>query len=246
MQRADVVLYDRLIGEGILNLVRRDAERIYVGKQPHEHTMPQEEISRMLLRLAQEGKRVLRLKGGDPFVFGRGGEEIDLLAEAGIPFQVVPGITAATGCAAYAGIPLTHRDHAQVCIFVTGHSKDGRLDLDWQTLLQPNQTVAVYMSLAHLAELTRAFVEKGADPSLPAALIDNGTRPNQSVVIGTLDNLAAKVAAAGVKGPAILIIGAVVGLREKLAWYATDASQAIVRAQAKKKQRASLGIAPAK
>jgi uroporphyrin-III C-methyltransferase/precorrin-2 dehydrogenase/sirohydrochlorin ferrochelatase len=246
MQRADVVLYDRLIGEGILNLVRRDAERIYVGKQPHEHTVPQEEISRMLLRLAQEGKRVLRLKGGDPFVFGRGGEEIDLLAEAGIPFQVVPGITAATGCAAYAGIPLTHRDHAQVCIFVTGHSKDGRLDLDWQTLLQPNQTVAVYMSLAHLAELTRAFIAKGAAPSLPAALIDNGTRPNQSVVIGTLDNLAAKVAASGVKGPAILIIGAVVGLREKLGWYAADASQAIVRAQTEKKQQTYLGIAPAK
>ncbi len=222
MQRADVVLYDRLIGDGILNLVRRDAERIYVGKQPQEHTVPQLEISRMLLRLAQEGKRVLRLKGGDPFMFGRGGEEIELLAAAGIPFQVVPGITAASGCSAYAGIPLTHRDHAQACVFVTGHTKDGQLDLDWQTLLQPRQTVAVYMGLAHLAELTRAFIEKGASPSLPVALIDNGTRPNQQVVTGTLDTLAEKVANAGVKGPAILIIGSVVRLREKLDWYVPE------------------------
>ncbi len=222
MQRADVVLYDRLIGDGILNLVRRDAERIYVGKQPQEHTVPQHEISQMLLRLAQEGKRVLRLKGGDPFVFGRGGEEIELLAAAGVPFQVVPGITAASGCSAYAGIPLTHRDHAQACVFVTGHSKDGQLDLDWKTLLQPRQTVAVYMGLAHLAELTHAFIERGAAPSLPVALIDNGTRPNQRVVIGTLDTLAEKAANAGVKGPAILIIGSVVRLREKLDWYVPE------------------------
>jgi uroporphyrin-III C-methyltransferase/precorrin-2 dehydrogenase/sirohydrochlorin ferrochelatase len=222
MQRADVVLYDRLIGKGILNLVRRDAERIYVGKLPQEHTVPQPEISRMLLRLAQEGKRVLRLKGGDPFVFGRGGEEIELLAEAGIPFQVVPGITAASGCAAYAGIPLTHRDHAQACIFITGHSKDGQIDLDWKLLLQPRQTVAVYMGLAHLAELTRAFIGKGVAPSLPVALIDNGTRPNQQVLTATLDTIAEKAAKAGVKGPAILIIGSVVRLREKLDWYVPE------------------------
>jgi uroporphyrin-III C-methyltransferase/precorrin-2 dehydrogenase/sirohydrochlorin ferrochelatase len=222
MQRADVVLYDRLIGKGILNLVRRDAERIYVGKLPQEHTLAQHEISQMLLRLAQEGKRVLRLKGGDPFIFGRGGEEIELLAEAGIPFQVVPGITAASGCAAYAGIPLTHREHAQACIFVTGHSKDGQLDLDWNTLLQPRQTVAVYMGLAHLAELTRAFIERGAAPSLPVALIDNGTRPNQTVLTGTLATMADKAAKAGVRGPAILIIGSVVRLREKLDWYVPE------------------------
>jgi uroporphyrin-III C-methyltransferase/precorrin-2 dehydrogenase/sirohydrochlorin ferrochelatase len=222
MQRADVVLYDRLIGKGILNLVRRDAERIYVGKLPQEHTVEQHEISAMLLRLAQEGKRVLRLKGGDPFIFGRGGEEIELLAQAGIPFQVVPGITAASGCAAYAGIPLTHRDHAQACVFVTGHAKDGQLDLDWNALLQPRQTVAVYMGLAQLAELTRAFVEKGAAPSLPAALIDNGTRPNQNVLIGTLDTIARQAAEAGVKGPAILIVGSVVRLREKLDWYVPE------------------------
>ena len=222
MQRADVVLYDRLIGKGILNLVRRDAERIYVGKLPQEHIVPQPEISRMLLRLAQEGKRVLRLKGGDPFVFGRGGEEIELLAEAGIPFQVVPGITAASGCAAYAGIPLTHRDHAQVCIFVTGHSKDGQIDLDWKVLLQPRQTVAVYMGLKYLDELTRAFIANGAAPSLPVALIDNGTRPNQQVLTATLDTMAEKAAKAGVKGPAILIIGSVVRLREKLDWYVPE------------------------
>jgi uroporphyrin-III C-methyltransferase/precorrin-2 dehydrogenase/sirohydrochlorin ferrochelatase len=225
MQRADVVLYDRLIGDGILNLVRRDAERIYVGKQPHEHTVSQDEISRMLLRLAQEGKRVLRLKGGDPFIFGRGGEEIELLTEAGIPFQVVPGITAASGCSAYAGIPLTHRDHAQACVFVTGHTKDGRFDLDWKTLLQPSQTVAVYMGLGHLAELTRAFIENGASRSLPAALIDNGTRPNQRVVIGTLDTVAEKAVEAGVQGPAILIVGSVVRLRQKLDWFVPEAAR---------------------
>jgi uroporphyrin-III C-methyltransferase/precorrin-2 dehydrogenase/sirohydrochlorin ferrochelatase len=222
MQRADVVLYDRLIGKGILNLVRRDAERIYVGKLPQEHTVPQPEISRMLLRLAQEGKRVLRLKGGDPFVFGRGGEEIELLAEAGIPFQVVPGITAASGCAAYAGIPLTHRDHAQACIFVTGHSKNGQIDLDWKMLLQPRQTVAVYMGLKYLDELTRAFIGNGAASSLPVALIDNGTRPDQQVLTATLDTIAEKAAKAGVKGPAILIIGSVVRLREKLDWYVPE------------------------
>ncbi len=222
MQRADVVLYDRLVGKGILNLVRRDAERIYVGKLPKEHTMPQPEISRLLLRLAQEGKRVLRLKGGDPFIFGRGGEEIELLAEAGIPFQVVPGITAASGCAAYAGIPLTHRDHAQTCIFVTGHSKDGRIDLDWELLLQPGQTVAVYMGLEHIADLARSFMAKGAAASLPVALIDNGTRPNQQVLTATLDTIADKAAKAAVKGPAILIIGSVVRLRDKLDWYVPD------------------------
>ncbi|MBI3434585.1 MAG: uroporphyrinogen-III C-methyltransferase [Proteobacteria bacterium] len=226
MQRADVVLYDRLIGEGILNLVRRDAERIYVGKLPQEHTVPQIEISRMLLRLAQEGKRVLRLKGGDPFVFGRGGEEIELLAEAGIPFQVVPGITAASGCAAYAGIPLTHRDHAQACVFITGHTKDGQIDVNWDALLQPRQTVAVYMGMAHLAALTHAFIEKGAAAATPVALIDNGTRPNQQVLTATLATLADKAAKAGVKGPAILIVGSVVRLRDKLDWFVPDAQAA--------------------
>lgn len=231
MQRADVVLYDRLIGDGILNLVRRDAERIYVGKLPQDHTVPQDEISQMLLRLAREGKRVLRLKGGDPFIFGRGGEEVELLAEAGIPFQVVPGITAASGCAAYAGIPLTHRDHAQACIFITGHTKDGRFALDWKLVLQPRQTVVVYMGLGHLAELTRAFIEHGAAPSLPTALVDNGTRPNQRVIIGTLDTVAEQAVKAGAKGPAILIIGSVVQLRQKLDWYVPEEQPRAVMAE---------------
>jgi uroporphyrin-III C-methyltransferase/precorrin-2 dehydrogenase/sirohydrochlorin ferrochelatase len=231
MQRADVVLYDRLVGDGILNLVRRDAERVYVGKLPQDHTVPQDEISHMLLKLAREGKRVLRLKGGDPFIFGRGGEEIELLAEAGIPYQVVPGITAASGCAAYAGIPLTHRDHAQACVFITGHTKDGGFALDWNLLLQPRQTVAVYMGLGHLAELARAFIEHGAASSLPVALVDNGTRPNQRVVIGTLDTIATKAAEAGAKGPAILIIGSVVQLRQKLDWYVPEEQARTVMAE---------------
>lgn len=220
MQRADVVLYDRLIGDGILNLVRRDAERIYVGKQPKDHTTAQADISATLVRLAQQGKRVLRLKAGDPFVFGRGGEEIEMLAQAGIPFQIVPGITAASGCAAYAGIPLTHREHAQACVFVTGHAKDGHIDLDWKALVQPRQTIAVYMGLSSLALFGSTFIANGASPSLPAALIENGTRASQKVLTGTLANIADLAAAAGIKGPAILIVGTVVTLHDKLHWYA--------------------------
>ena len=224
MQRADVVVHDRLVGEEILRLVRREAERIYVGKLPQDHIVPQEEISRLLVRLAQEGKRVLRLKGGDPFIFGRGGEEIETLAEHGIPFQVVPGVTAAAGCAAYAGIPLTHRDHAQSCLFVTGHARaDGKLDLDWRTLLQPHQTIAVYMGLQHLPDLMAEFIARGADPDLPAAVVDNGTRPNQRVVTGTLSTLAERVAKARLPGPAIIIIGTVVSLRDRLAWRSAEA-----------------------
>ncbi|MBM3567210.1 MAG: uroporphyrinogen-III C-methyltransferase [Alphaproteobacteria bacterium] len=221
MQRADVVLYDRLVGDGILGLVRREAERIYVGKLPTEHTASQDEIGAMLVRLAQEGKRVLRLKGGDPFLFGRGGEEIERLAGAGIPFQVVPGVTAALGCAAYAGIPLTHRDHAGACVFVTGHSREGKVDLDWTALVRPRQTVAVYMGLSHLAEIARGFVDHGADPALPVAVVDGGTRPEQQVVIGNLADIAQRSEAAALKGPAILIVGTVVRLHETLGWNAT-------------------------
>jgi len=220
MQKADVVLYDRLTDHAVLNLVRREAERIYVGKRPDDHELPQEAISALLVKLATQGKRVLRLKGGDPFIFGRGGEEIEALAAHGLPFQVCPGVTAATGAAAYAGIPLTHRDHAQACVFVTGHGKDGKLELDWTAILQPRQTVAVYMGLRNLEALTAEFVARGASADLPAAVVDNATRPNQKVVVGTLATLAAKARAAGLRGPAIVIVGTVVTLRDRLDWRA--------------------------
>ncbi len=219
MQQADVVLYDRLIGDGILKLVRRDAERHYVGKMAQDHTLPQEDIATLLVRLARDGKRVLRLKGGDPFLFGRGGEEIEALAAEGIPFQVVPGITAATGCAAHAGIPLTHRDHAQACVFVTGHGKDGAPKLNWEALVQPNQTVAVYMGLSSLAGIARGFIEHGADPATPAAVVENGTRRGQRVVVGTLETLTEAVEEAGLQGPALIIVGGVVALRDRLSWF---------------------------
>jgi uroporphyrin-III C-methyltransferase / precorrin-2 dehydrogenase / sirohydrochlorin ferrochelatase len=219
MQRADVVLYDRLIGPRILNLVRRDAERIYVGKQPDDHTVSQEDITTMLVELAKAGKRVLRLKAGDPFIFGRGGEEIEELARQGISFQVVPGITAAAGCAAYAGIPLTHRDHAQACVFVTGHGKDGRVSLNWDALIQPRQTVAIYMGLSTMADVMAEFIAHGADPALPVAVVDNGTRRRQRVVVGTLADIAVKTAEAGLKGPAMIIVGTVVTLADKLTWF---------------------------
>ena len=219
MQRADVVVYDRLVGSPILELVRRDAERIYVGKMKSKHELSQEEISGLLVKLAREGKRVLRLKGGDPFIFGRGGEEIEKLSQEGIPFQVVPGITAASGCSSYAGIPLTHRDHAQACVFVTGHSKTGRLDIDWATLIRPRQTVAIYMGLAMLPVLTRDFIAHGADPDTPVAVVDNGTRANQTVITGTIGTIGAAVEAARIKGPSMIIIGTVVTLRDKLGWF---------------------------
>ena len=220
MQQADVVLYDRLIGDGILNLVRRDAERIYVGKLKDNHAVSQEEIGNMLISLAREGKRVLRLKGGDPFVFGRGGEEIEALSENGITFQVIPGVTAAVGCASYAGIPLTHRDHAQVCVFVTGHEKDGELNLNWESLIQPRQTVVVYMGLTSLPAITEGFLANGADATTPAAIIENGTRAGQRVVTGTLESLSELAADAEIKSPALIIVGSVVTLRDKLSWFA--------------------------
>lgn len=220
MQQADVVLYDRLIGDGILNLVRRDADRIYVGKMKKDHSVAQEDISDMLIRLAKEGNRVLRLKGGDPFVFGRGGEEIEALADNGITFQVIPGITAANGCATYAGIPLTHRDHAQGYIVVTGHEKDGELNLNWDSLIQPRQTVVIYMGLTSLGTITDGFLSHGADPETPAAVIENGTRAGQRVITGTLASLPEKTAEAEIKSPALIIIGSVVRLRDKLSWFA--------------------------
>ncbi len=219
MQRADVVLYDRLVGGDILDLLRRDAERIYVGKLPKQHTMQQQDISQLMVSLAKQGKRVLRLKGGDPFVFGRGGEEIEMLAENNIPFQVVPGITAASGATAYAGIPLTHRDYAQACVFVTAHGRDGVLGLDWEVLLRPAQTVAVYMGLSSLEFLSEQFVQRGADPKMPAAIIDNGTRTNQRVAVGTISDLHEIAVKNEMTGPSMIVIGDVVRLREKLRWF---------------------------
>ncbi|MDE2150550.1 MAG: uroporphyrinogen-III C-methyltransferase [Gammaproteobacteria bacterium] len=220
MQQADVVLYDRLIGDGILERVRRDAERVFVGKDRHRHTLPQAEINAELVRRAKAGQRVLRLKGGDPFIFGRGGEEIETLIAHRIAFQVVPGITAASGCAAYAGIPLTHRDHAQTCVFVTGHPRaDGRLELPWPQLVQPRQTLAIYMGLGALPALCAALIEHGLAPAHPAALIDQGTRAAQRVVIADLQTLPARVAAAGVSGPSLVIVGSVVTLRDRLKWF---------------------------
>ena len=223
MQRADVVLYDRLVGKGVLELVRRDAERIYVGKLPAEHTMAQEDISDLMIRLAKEGQRVLRLKGGDPYIFGRGGEEIEDLAEAGIGFQVVPGISAASGCGTYAGIPLTHRDHAQSCTFVTAHGKDGVLDLDWDILIRKRQTLAVYMGLSNLGLLASGFREHGVDMETPVAVIQNGTRVDQKVVTGTLETITSQVEEAKLQSPAMILIGSVVSLRDKLDWQVGDA-----------------------
>ncbi|HEY0913874.1 MAG TPA: siroheme synthase CysG [Solimonas sp.] len=220
MQQADVVLYDRLVSPAILDLVRRDAERLFVGKKRNLHTVPQDEINAELVRLAEQGKRVLRLKGGDPFIFGRGGEEIDQIAARGIPFQVVPGITAASGCAAYAGIPLTHRDHAQSCIFVTGHARaDGTLNLHWDQLARRGQTVVIYMGLATLPELCRQFMAHGLPPDWPAAIVEEGTSRQQRVLAGTLADLPAQVAGSDVKGATLVIVGEVVRLRERLQWF---------------------------
>lgn len=218
MQQADVVLYDRLVTAEILNMVRADAERIHVGKQRAKHTMPQEDISRMLVRLAQEGKRVLRLKGGDPFIFGRGGEEITELAAAGIPFQVVPGITAASGCASYAGIPLTHRDYAQSVRFVTGHLKNDTTDLDWPNLVNPNETLVFYMGFVGLPVICRELVAHGRDPATPIALIQQGTTARQKVYTATLADMPERIKGESITPPTLIIVGGVVTLHDTLAW----------------------------
>lgn len=219
MHKADVVLYDNLVSKPVLEMTRRDATRIYVGKKKSDHAMPQEEINELLVRLAKAGKRVLRLKGGDPFIFGRGGEEIEELSEYGIPFQVVPGITAASGVSSYAGIPLTHRDHAQSCVFVTGHLKDGSMDLDWEMLARPRQTVVVYMGLTGIDVLCSRLVEHGLPPSTPAAVVQQGTTRNQKVLTGTLENLPGLAKSAKLTPPTLIIVGGVVSLREKLSWF---------------------------
>jgi uroporphyrin-III C-methyltransferase/precorrin-2 dehydrogenase/sirohydrochlorin ferrochelatase len=219
MQQADVVVYDRLVSAPILDLVRRDAEFIYAGKEKDKHTLPQEGINALLVRLAKQGKRVLRLKGGDPFIFGRGGEEIETLMQEGIPFQVVPGITAAAGCSSYAGIPLTHRDYVQSCMFVTGHLKDGTINLNWDAIAQPNQTIVFYMGLHTVAAICEHLIKHGLDKSTPAALIEQGTTQNQRVHIGDLTTLPELVVRNAVKPPTLIIVGHVVKLHDKLKWF---------------------------
>lgn len=220
IQQAEVVLYDNLVSPEVMALVPAHVERIYVGKERNQHTMRQESINRKLVELARAGRRVVRLKGGDPFVFGRGGEEIETLAADGVSFQVVPGITAALGVSAYSGIPLTHRDYAQSCIFVTGHRQDGTTNLDWPALARPRQTIVFYMGFLGLAEICRQLAAHGLPPDTPAAIIQHGTTPEQRTVIGTLATLPAHALAAELRPPSLIIVGEVIRLRAKLDWYA--------------------------
>lgn len=222
MQQADAVVYDRLVSDSIMDLVRKDAEKVYAGKQRANHAIQQESINQLLVRLAKQGKRVLRLKGGDPFIFGRGGEEIETLMDEGVHFQVVPGITAAAGCASYSGIPLTHRDHAQACIFVTGHLRDGTVNLNWDMLAHANQTLVFYMGLHGLSIICQQLTKHGLDSNTPAALIAKGTTPDQRVLIGDLTSLPSLVDVQHVQGPTLIIVGSVVSLHTKLHWYLTD------------------------
>lgn len=218
MQQADVVIYDRLVSPAILELCRRDADKVYVGKARSNHSVPQEGINALLVEYAGKGKRVCRLKGGDPFIFGRGGEEIQELFAAGVTFQVVPGITAASGCAAYAGIPLTHRDYAQSVRFLTGHLKEGSSELPWQELVYPNQTLVLYMGLVGLEKICAQLIAHGQRPDMPVALISKGTTPEQKVVVGTLADIADKVTQHHIQAPTLTIIGEVVSLRDQLQW----------------------------
>jgi uroporphyrin-III C-methyltransferase/precorrin-2 dehydrogenase/sirohydrochlorin ferrochelatase len=219
MQKADVVVYDRLVSGPILDMVRRDAEKIYAGKARANHAIPQESINQLLVRLAKQGKRVLRLKGGDPFIFGRGGEEIAELIDENIEFQVVPGITAASGCASYAGIPLTHRDHSQACIFVTGHRRDGGDDLNWEMLSHANQTVVFYMGLDNVARICSSMKAHGRAADTPAALVEKGTTAEQRVFVGDLDSLPGIIAQNQVHAPTLILVGEVVALHDRLSWY---------------------------
>ncbi len=219
MQRADIVLYDRLVSKGVMELVRRDAEKIYVGKQRSEHAVQQLKINQLLVDYAKQGKRVLRLKGGDPFIFGRGGEEIELLAEQGIPFQVVPGITAASGCASYAGIPLTHRDYAQSVRFITGHLKSNQCNLEFPELLDPRQTLVFYMGLVGLPEICQKLIQHGRSPDTPIALIEKGTTDEQRVLTSTIAKMPSDIADKDIHAPTLIIVGDVVKLQSKLSWF---------------------------
>jgi uroporphyrin-III C-methyltransferase/precorrin-2 dehydrogenase/sirohydrochlorin ferrochelatase len=224
LQNADVILYDRLVSADVLDLARRDAERIYVGKSAGGAQTSQDEINALLVQLAHQGKRVCRLKGGDPFIFGRGGEELEALAAAGVRYEVVPGVTAAAGCAAYAGIPLTHRDHAQTLVFVTGHTKGEDGALDWDQLARPSQTVVFYMGLGHLEQILSRLRAHGAPESRAAAIVEQGTRAEQRVVTGTLADLSQKARQADVQSPALLIVGEVTRLHETLRWFSAAAA----------------------
>lgn len=219
MQQADVVVYDRLVSKEILDMVRRDADRIYVGKERSNHAVPQEDINHLLARLGKEGKRVCRLKGGDPFIFGRGGEEIDTLMQQGVPFQVVPAITAASGASSYAGIPLTHREYSQSVVFATGHLKDGSMNLNWKGLAQPNQTIVFYMGLQGIAVICSELIAHGMPDSTPIALIQKATTPQQKVVTATLGTMPDEVEKSDIKPPTLIIVGNVVKLHERLNWY---------------------------
>lgn len=222
MQHADVVFYDRLVAPAILDMVRRDAQRIYVGKKRDYHAVRQEEINRLLVEHARAGRKVVRLKGGDPFIFGRGGEEIESLSREGIPFQVIPGITAASGCATYAGIPLTHRDYAQSVLFVTGHLREGAMSLDWERIIQPQQTIVIYMGLAGLDRLCAELITHGLGGATPVALVEQGTTPRQRVVTATLASLPERVRGMEIHAPTLLIVGEVVRLHNTLAWFKPD------------------------
>jgi len=224
MHKADVVLYDRLVSQEILLKIRPDADKIHVGKQRSCHSVAQETINEMLVRLAQEGKRVLRLKGGDPFIFGRGGEELESLTRYGIPFQVVPGITAASGCAAYAGIPLTHRDHAQSVRFLPGHLKNDSVELDWPRLIEKQQTLVFYMGLLGLPQICTKLKLHGMAADTPAAIVQQGTTARQRVVVGDLESLPDKAQKAGLTAPTLIIVGQVVKLRQSLSWYEEKSS----------------------
>nr|WP_246880214.1 siroheme synthase CysG [Pantoea ananatis] len=223
MQLADVVLYDHLVSDEVLDLVRRDADRICVGKRASAHLLPQDEINQLMVQLAQKGKRVVRLKGGDPFIFGRGGEELQAAQQAGITFQVVPGVTAAAGATAYAGIPLTHRDYAQSVLFITGHCRPDGDDIDWPSLARARQTLAIYMGAVKAAHISQQLILHGRAASTPVAVIGRGTRPDQQVLTGTLEHL--ETLAASAPSPALLVIGEVVNLHGQLAWFQHSAQQ---------------------
>ena len=219
MQKCDLCIYDNLVSSEVLELVRRDADLIYAGKKLDQHTLSQQEINKLLIKYAKKGKKVLRLKGGDPFIFGRGGEEIECLMKEKINFQVVPGITAANGISAYAGIPLTHRDFAQSCLFLTGHFKEGKIDFNWPMLVSENQTLVIYMGLLSLADLTFNLIKNGMKKDTPVAVIESGTTSKQKVIIGKLSHIRSKVSRANIKSPALIIVGEVVNLRQKLNWF---------------------------